>query len=481
MTHDGTGSAGAALLALAERQPDRPAVTDQGQVYTYAQFAEDFRRILTRLTRLNVPKDALVAVEWDGLYRHWLLLLGFESLGIATASYVPAPEESGFAPILERAALTMGPTDPPSRAVKFLKTDRAWWRDLVAYPLSPLPDPVPSDRILRVISGSGTTGSPKLMGATAGQIAYRREAARRQLGFTSASRNLIGMSLVMQSDYRRAMVCLMAGGHVIFAPAPDVAEAIRRIGPSHATLMPRQVLDVSDGPPVPGLTLSLIGARATPELRARLARTLTDRLIESYGANETGSIATIGPDGLGEVLPGMEVSIVDTEDQPVPAGQIGRVRVRGPGVIDGYLNDAEATGDRFRDGWFLPGDLGMVTPEGYLRLEGRSDDILNILGHKILAPEFEARMRRHPAIADAGLCVTRLAGEDLLCAVICPTPGISWPEVEALIHAQFTPALPKVLCLPTQDLPRTRNGKLRRGVLLADVEKRLATPGDGNT
>lgn len=468
-------TAGDRLLELAKVQPDRPAVTDRGITKTFGQFAEDFGRTLTAVSIMQPPQDGLVAVEWDGLYRHWLLLLALESLGIASTSYMRLEGESGFTPLLSRSVLALGPGDAPAGPQAFVKTDDAWWaRAMRSDPMHP-PGGVPSQRVLRVISGSGTTGTSKLMAATAGQLAFRRVETDRQMQFDSQSRYLIAMSLLMQADYRRATACLWRGGMITFEEAPDFAATLRRVQPTHSVLMPRQILGLSDGDPVPGLMLSLIGARTTPELRDRLATHLTDRLSESYGANEVGSIATVDAQGLLTPVPGLEVIVTDTAGNPVPVGGEGQLRVRGPGVISGYLGDPLATADRFRDGWFLPGDLAVRQKDGRIRLTGRSDEILNIMGQKLLAPAFEEQLRMDPKIEDAALCFLRMEDEDILCAYIVAQTNSDWPALEKAIRGRFVPSLPKIALVRTDEIPRTANGKPRRGHMSEEATRVLAS------
>ena len=86
----------------------------------------------------------------------------------------------------------------------------------------------------------------------------------------------------------------------------------------------------------------------------------------------------------GRPLPGVELEVVDAEDRPQPPGCGGAIRLRAPGMAEGYLDNPQQTAQRFRDGWFYPGDIARWEPDGVLRLLGRADDVVNLGGFKLV-------------------------------------------------------------------------------------------------
>jgi len=95
------------------------------------------------------------------------------------------------------------------------------------------------------------------------------------------------------------------------------------------------------------------------------------------------------------------VRVVGDDWQPLPAGTAGEVAVSGPGVVDGYLDDEQANTASFRDGWFRTGDLGRLSADGYLTLEGRLKELINRGGEKIAPREIDEALLEHPAVAEA--------------------------------------------------------------------------------
>jgi len=128
--------------------------------------------------------------------------------------------------------------------------------------------------------------------------------------------------------------------------------------------------------------------------------------------------------------------IVDASGRLVGAGVDGEIVARGPGVVDGYLDDPAATAAAFVDGWFRTGDLGSLDADGYLTLCGRIKDVINRGGEKIGATEVQNALVAHPAVAEA--CVFAIPhptlGEEVVAAVVL-APDMRVTERELRAHA----------------------------------------------
>jgi acyl-CoA synthetase (AMP-forming)/AMP-acid ligase II len=131
-------------------------------------------------------------------------------------------------------------------------------------------------------------------------------------------------------------------------------------------------------------------------------------LVEAYGMTEASHQMASNPLPPGERRPGSvgcsagaDIRIVDSTWESLPTAAVGEVVVRGPGLVDGYLNNAEATAESFRDGWFRTGDSGSLDEDGYLRLAGRIKELINRGGEKISPAEVEDVVLAHPAVSEA--------------------------------------------------------------------------------
>jgi len=131
-------------------------------------------------------------------------------------------------------------------------------------------------------------------------------------------------------------------------------------------------------------------------------------LVEAYGMTEAAHQMASNPlpprerragtVGLGT---GTEVVTLDDGWRPVRPGEEGEVAVRGPSVVDEYLDNPAATAAAFRDGWFRTGDVGRLSDDGYLSLVGRVKELINRAGEKISPYEVEDVLLTHPSVAEA--------------------------------------------------------------------------------
>ena len=131
-------------------------------------------------------------------------------------------------------------------------------------------------------------------------------------------------------------------------------------------------------------------------------------LVEAYGMTEAAHQMASNPLPPGERRAGSvgqptgtEIAILDDDWRPLAAGAVGEVCVRGPGVVDGYRANPEATAAGFRDGWFRTGDSGQLSADGYLSLEGRIKELINRGGEKISPHEVEEALLAHPEVVEA--------------------------------------------------------------------------------
>ena len=124
-----------------------------------------------------------------------------------------------------------------------------------------------------------------------------------------------------------------------------------------------------------------------------------------YGQTETSAIATMGrysdrPGSAGRTIQLADVRIVDDNDQPLPAGEIGEIAVKGPMIFKGYWNLAEDTASAFRGGWQHTGDLGRFDEDGFLWYEGRKaeKELIKPGGENVYPAEVEKAILEHPAV-----------------------------------------------------------------------------------
>ncbi len=339
------------------------------------------------------------------------------------------------------------------------------------------------DAMAVVMFTSGTTGSPKgVMHSQNTLLACNRSLAGRfglntddvllacsPLGHMTgyAAVMMLGISLgatVVLQDVWEAQrgVSIMAAEGVTFTAAStpflnDICEA------------------VAGGAPRPQALRSFLcgGAPIPPVLIERAARELSLMVCSLWGMTESLSSTLTEPARAadksaktdGRALEGVDIRIADSEGRSLPVGQTGRLLVRGAQMFIGYYKRPDIqTFDA--DGWFDTGDLAYADDEGYIRINGRTKDVLIRGGENVPVVEIEALLYKHPSVAAAALVGypdTRLGERGCAFVVLRPGERLSLDDLQAWmleckVAKQYWPERVEVV----DDLPRTPSGKIQK-------------------
>jgi long-chain acyl-CoA synthetase len=273
-----------------------------------------------------------------------------------------------------------------------------------------------------------------------------------------------------------------------FDPAA-ILTLINEMGVTNTWMVPTQIVMLVDAAPdgldIPTLQYVVYGgAPMTPASTARALERFGPIFVQLYGQGETPMTATVlrrqdhRPElfgSAGRARPGVEVAIMDDQDQLASPGVVGEVVVRGPSVMTGYWQRPEATAETIRDGWLHTGDLGRLTDDGILHLLDRTKDMIISGGSNVYAVEVEQALSSHPAVADIAVvgAPDDLWGE-IVVAVIVPAQGTSLDEAALTAHCRETLAgykLPR-RWMAVEALPRNAYGKVLKRELRDEVSKR---------
>jgi long-chain acyl-CoA synthetase len=187
-------------------------------------------------------------------------------------------------------------------------------------------------------------------------------------------------------------------------------------------------------------------------------------LSEGYGLTETSGAVSINPAGIeqhtgttGFPMPGTDVQIRNDANQPVAQGETGQVFVRGPQVMAGYWQRADETAKVIGpDGFFSTGDVGLLTPEGYLKIVDRVKDMVLVSGFNVYPNELEEVAAMHAGILEAAAVGVPdpHTGEAVKLFVVRKDPALTAEQViqhfrenvtgyKIPKHIEFRDALPK--------------------------------------
>jgi acyl-CoA synthetase (AMP-forming)/AMP-acid ligase II len=178
---------------------------------------------------------------------------------------------------------------------------------------------------------------------------------------------------------------------------------------------------------------------------------------------------------------GNEVAILGNAGACRTAGETGEIIVRGPGVLEGYLDDPALNAASFANGWFRTGDLGRFDEDGYLYLIGRIKDVINRGGDKISPAEIDAAITALAGVEEAATFSVRHStlGEEIVAAVVrSGDTTIEEPEIIDAVRLRMGDLRVPRRIYFVDRLPQTENGKVRRSELprLLGLDQACAAP-----
>lgn len=327
---------------------------------------------------------------------------------------------------------------------------------------------LPSDAAV-VMFTSGTTGQPRGAVLTRAALAASAQASAANLGWRDDDCWLLAMPLARIGGLSIVTRCLAARRAVALAPHFDAVLLPRWIEVERVTLvsvvptMLALLFDAHpDWTPPPLLRAVLVGGAAASE--KLLARAAARRLpiVITYGCTETCSQVVATPYegrfetarfGAGKPLPGAQIRIVD-----------GRIHVRGPMRMAGYLGEPPLAADA----WFDTADLGRLDERGCLHVLGRSTELIVSGGENVYPAEVERVLEACPGIEAAGVfgVADETWGQIVAAALVASTPPTDEALGEHLATRLAAHKRPRCICFVPQ-LPATGAGKLDRAALAA--------------
>jgi acyl-CoA synthetase (AMP-forming)/AMP-acid ligase II len=414
-------------------------------------------------------------------------------LGSMYAGCVPVPVDERMLAASGNAVFTKAQARAAwtSDKVRWERADSAEFAHIRGTPLpcptdSLPPSPCSEDDLAVLMPTSGSTGMPRLVMVTHGNLAANTGAIIRsqKLGLDEIAMLIMPVSYCFGASILHTH--LYQGGGVVFDSRfmfPDkVLNALNTFGCTTFGAVPAAyniLLRRSNirSIPLPRLRRFLQAGGALAVESAREIRSIVPAadFLVMYGQTEATARITCLPQGtpekLGTVglpLDNLILRVVDDAGRQLPQGEIGEIQVRGPSVCAGYFDDPEATEQKFGAGWLKTGDLGCLDEQGYVSIKGRTSEFVKIRGYRVSLAEVEARVAVVPGVSEcaaAGVGHPE-AGESLALFIVKdPSEADSTPtlieRVRLALPSQWTCTSVKIV----PELPRTGNGKLARSEL----------------
>ena len=485
------------LLQRARQTPDAPALESAAGTLSFAELADRARRGGAYVTATAASGDAPVALLLpDGAdFVAWLQAILLAGRAALPLNMRLTAEELSSQLIDARVGCLLG--EPGDARLDELPLRVPGLRACAAPRLDALPaaggtlpgEQFDPEAIMVVLFTSGTSGRARGACLSWRNFQASAVAAAERLGTAVADRWLACMPLCHVGGLSILVRSVLFGGPVRLHPRFDAAAVSDALDAGDIaglslvpTMLSRLLAQRTGRPPPSGLRVLLLGgaAAATELLQRSLAAGFP--VCPTYGLTEAASqVATAAPPKAGTTgpspmiaLPGTDLRIVDG-DRVLPAGTAGEIAVRGPGVMRGYLNDADATARALRDGWLLTGDIGRLDRDGALQVLDRRDDLVVSGGENVYPAEVEAVLLAHPMVSEAG--VSGVPDADLGARVVAwivthPGAAADAATLEAFCRGRLAGyKLPREFRF-VDALPRTSSGKLQRRRLNEPIQAR---------
>ncbi|MDD2691517.1 MAG: cyclohexanecarboxylate-CoA ligase [Simplicispira sp.] len=507
-----------ALDACVAQCPDKLALSayrvETGTVtrFTYREMAQMADRIAVGLHRLGVRQNDTVACQLPNWWQFTLTYLACSRIGAVMnplmhifrehelnfmlqhgeAKLLIVPQVfRGFdhahmatglqahLPHLQQVVVVGG--DGPD-SFEALLTTPEWEKEPDAPAILTAHRPGPDD-ITQVIYTSGTTGEPKGVMHSANTVVANILPYAQRLGLGAQDVVLMASPMAHQTGFMYGLLMpILLQASAVLQDIWDAKKAIEVIQAEGATFTMASTPFLSDltktvaeaQARIPTLrTFLCAGAPIPSALVERARQVLPTKIISAWGMTENGAVTLIQPNDDDErafntdgcPLPGVEIKVVDVDGNALPPDQPGRLLLRACSNFGGYLQRAHLNGTD-ADDWFDTGDLARIDARGYLRITGRSKDVIIRGGENIPVVEIESLLYRHPAIALAAIVAypdERLG--ERACAVVVPKPGqsIDLPGIVEFLKAQKVALqyIPERLVV-RDDLPSTPSGKIQK-------------------
>jgi acyl-coenzyme A synthetase/AMP-(fatty) acid ligase len=473
----------APILHFGKTRRNEPALVAGARSINYGELAEQIRRTAGRLRALGFQRGNRVGLCLRDTPDHIIVLLSVAHMGgvAVPLDWRARPTENArfIAALSLSCVLTEVGSQIPA-GCPAIPLDPEWHRGLEQANIDAEATAEWQDPFV-ISATSGSTGVPRFTVMTHLQYFFATAGMFELMDLSGRHRFLCTLPLYYSGGRNSCLAHLLRGDCVVlypslFAPS-EYFDQVRRQHITVGALVPSSVRQflADPGNALTGLhaleKLFCTGAPLHPEEKREALRKLTPRFHERYGTAETMAISILRPsdiadraDSVGQPHSLAQIEIVDENDQPIPSGATGRLRVRSPGM--GSPLPGQNDEEKFRGGWFYPGEIAHLDDEGYIFLSGRTSEIILRGGAKIYPAEVERALLEHEGVIEAAVLGHSPAGkEEEVIAFVVPKEGLTPGELLAHCRMRLTPhKVPRLIHFLLQ-LPRNTAGKIDKMAL----------------
>lgn len=508
---------------FATTSPNKVAIIDQRGSCTFGELRQLSLRCAAGFLRLGLGPQDVVSLQLPNS-REWVILhLAATRIGAITNPLVPMyrERELDFMLRLAETRLLVVPDrfrnhDHAAMALRLREMvpgleqvmvigesvpdgcmawcdfiERPWEREQDLTQLAGLcPGP---NEVTELIFTSGTTGEPKGVLHTSNTIVTPQIALAKVLRLTGDDVLHVASTFGHQTGFLGgARLPLQLGATVVYQDLWDPEAFLAAVGRHRITISnggPTYLQDMMRAPGLDRYDLSSFrifrcGGAPIPRPLVREAKARLPHMSvhSGWGQSENAVVTMTRPgdpeakivETDGQVQPGMDVRVVDAENQLIAPGTEGRLQCRGAFLFVGYARRADLTARSFVGDWFDTGDLAIQDADGFVRITGRTKDIIIRGGENIPVAYVENTLYENPAVQDVAVVAMpdeRLGERACAFVVLRPNAELTMETMQAhmqrsAVAKQYWPERLEIVT----DMPRAANGKIRK----ADLRARLA-------
>jgi long-chain acyl-CoA synthetase len=480
------------LVESAERAPEMPAIRLGDAELSYGELDERSGRLATLLSERGVKPGDRVGVMLPNVPEFPIAYYGVLRAG---AVVVPMNvllkrreisfylEDSGATLLLAWHGFAQEARDGAADAgAELIEVEPSGFASLLAEhePAAEVDETAESDTAV-ILYTSGTTGKPKGAELTHLNLFRNADVSSRTTCEVAAGDVVLGALPLFHSFGQTVGMnaSLKVGACLTLVPKFDPGEALatmQRDKVTHFYGVPTMFGALLHYPEREGYDTSSLrtcitgGASMPVEVLRGFEQAFDAIVLEGYGLSETSPVASSNhpgmerkPGSIGTPLEGVEMRLVDENDEPVSQGEVGEVVIRGHNIMKGYWQRPDATEEAMRGGWFHSGDMARTDEDGYFYIVDRKKDMIIRGGYNVYPREVEEVLFEHPKIREAAVLGVphNEWGEEIGAAVVLHEGEELAPEeVSAYVKERIAAYKYPRLVWFLDDLPKGPTGKI---------------------
>lgn len=474
----------------------RTALVFGNDRYTYSQLEERVARCAAGLRRLDATPEKGVALILRNSPEFVFTYLAAARLGIPAFLIDPGSKPAELRMVFTEARVAAAICQPEQvlsleqvreqTGQRFAICPRGRdFHSLLGQTTESLPSRVFDTETAIVQYTSGTTGVQKCIARSYRNLFREAQNFNETTGVSADDRFLGAVPIFHSFGFGSAfLAALYAGATFVLMEEFSRAAAVELFGRERITVVPAVPLMFDllsrgvGGKSRPLNSLRLVFSAGAP-LSSAIARDFKEAfgvyVRQLYGTTESGSVAinlasnlesTL--DSVGLPMKNVRIEILREDGSPTLSGDVGEVAIQSPAMAKGYLQQPALTQQRFRNGYFWPGDYGWKDAQGYIYIKGRSEWIVSSSGRKVDPREVEAVIAAFPKVREVVVVgVPGQLGEQVVKAVVVSREACLKQEIVDFCRERLADfKLPRVVDF-VQEIPRSTSGKILRKDLVS--------------